>query len=77
MASFRVHEDHEKRGFSDLRQKQANMAPLQQKRSVLATLQNQASRQIQPKGKQVQHNFLYFLLFINKFCINPKMFFSP
>lgn len=52
MATFRIHEDQENRGISDLRHKHANMAPLAQKRNVLGPLQKQNVLINQVKTKQ-------------------------
>ncbi|KAF5296260.1 hypothetical protein FQA39_LY12597 [Lamprigera yunnana] len=52
MATFRVYDDQENRGISDLRHKNAEMASLVNKRSVLGPLQNKTIVPNQNKGKQ-------------------------
>ncbi|KAB0798874.1 hypothetical protein PPYR_06754 [Photinus pyralis] len=51
MATFHIHDDQENRGISEIRHKQADMAPMHQKRAVLGSLNNQNILINQQKSK--------------------------
>ncbi|KAF5302007.1 hypothetical protein FQR65_LT08672 [Abscondita terminalis] len=74
MATYRIHEDQENRGISELRLKHANMAPNVQKRAVLGSLQNKNVLIKQNNNKQplgVSNSTSFNLTISNKFDVKP------